>query len=82
MSAPTYVIKTLNDLLLVPAERRGALFDEIEQSLLLYELAWGDDLPDGHEPLVFTWTDDGCRDTTLHQPDGTPVLTLKVTTES
>ena len=74
----TYVIKTLNDLLKVPPERRRDLFDEIEQGLLLYELAWGDDDPDDHEPMEFTWTDDGLSDTTLSTPDG-DVLVLKVT---
>jgi len=76
--AETYVIKRLNDLLKVPAERRRELFDEIEQGLLLYELAWGDDDPDAHEPLEFTWTDDGLRDTTLSTAEG-DVLVLKVT---
>ena len=74
----TFVIKTLNDLLRVPPERRRELFDEIEQGLLLYELAWGDDDPNDHEPMEFTWTDDGLRDTTLSTPDG-DVLVLKVT---
>jgi hypothetical protein len=79
MSQPTtYVIKTLNDLLKVPSDRRRALFDEIEQGLLLYELAWGGDDPDSHEPMELTWTDDDCRDTTLSTPDG-EVLVLKVT---
>lgn len=76
----TYVIKTLNDLLKVPADRRRALFDEIEQGLLLYELAWGDDEPEDHEPMAFEWTDDGCRDTSLTLPDGTTYMKLKVDT--
>lgn len=74
-----YTIRTLNDFLKVPAARRRAMFDEIEQGLLLYELAWGDDDPEGHEPMVFTWTDDGCRDTSLSLPDGTTILELKAT---
>lgn len=74
----TYVIKTLADMLKVPAERRPDLFKEIEQGLLLCELAWDPEDPDRHEPLEFTWTDDRCRDTTLSTPDG-DVLVLKVT---
>ncbi|WP_457325605.1 hypothetical protein [Roseateles sp. P5_E11] len=79
MAAPVYVIKTLTDLLKVPADRRRALFDEIEMGLLVYELAWGDGDPDSHEPMEFTWTDDDCRDTTLLNPDGSPVLHVQIT---
>lgn len=82
MSAPTYRIETLADVLKVPPERRATMFRELERGLLLHELAssMSEDCGMGPIPLVeMTWTDDGCGDATVYaSSDGKALLSLRI----
>lgn len=71
----TYTLKTLSDLFAIPQEKRALCFLEIEQAMLLAELAFGDGAPDAFR--AFTWTDDGQRNSTLHV-NGDEFLKLEV----
>lgn len=71
----TYSLKNLSDLFDIPQEKRAQCFRELEQSMLLAELAFGDDAPAYMQ--AFQWTDDGQRDTTLHV-NGEEFLKLEV----
>jgi len=72
----TYSLKTLSDLYAVPQDKRELCFRELEQAMLLAELAFGDDAP--LYMKAFQWTDDGQRDTTLHV-NGEEFLKLEIT---
>ncbi len=41
----TYSLKNLSDLFDIPQEKRALCFRELEQAMLLAELAFGDDAP-------------------------------------
>ena len=71
----TYSIKSLSDLFAIPQDKRALCFREIEQAMLLAELAFGDGAPDAF--MAFTWTDDGQRNSTLHV-NGDEFLKLEV----
>lgn len=73
MTAPTYVIERIVDLLSVPTERRARCVKELLIGLEFSELA-GAEI---QGPL--TWTDDGDMSCALYGPDGMPTLSLKVT---
>ena len=81
MSHPTYRIETIADMLKVPAERRGAMLHELEQGLLLYELALGDE-PDAPAMTAMEWTDDGEMHSHIDDQDGKPILSLRVTKDA
>lgn len=79
MSHPTYEIWTLQDILNVPADRRGDCLRDIEYALALLDLAAGD----GQESKVYgpiRWTDDNSASVTmgLMDEDGKVVDTLKL----
>lgn len=73
----TYEIRTINDLLKVPAEKRDVCFREIQYSLALHELAFGADSETiGLE--VICWTDDGNRAVQLQDDKGEEIVTLRI----
>lgn len=72
----TYRLKTFNDLLKIPADRRAACFRDIEYGLALHELAHGSAQA---EFCLEWWKDDGRHDVTLHDQHGNELLTLEVT---
>lgn len=64
MIANTYIIVTLSDMFQVPADRRTAMFRELELSLALCEVTRGD-----RATLdSFEWTDDGVVSGTIRSP--------------
>lgn len=73
MSAPTYILKTIDDIRQVPVDRRERCMRELQYALNLADLG-------GAGPSAqFEWTDDGDMTSELCDLDGTPVLTLRVT---
>lgn len=74
-----YQIQTLTDMLKVPAERRAAMFRELELALLTHEFAFGEDAEKAM--CTMTWTDDGDRTVDI-SANGKPLLTLKVEKKS
>ncbi len=76
--APRYSIKTLNDLLTVPAERRGAMLKELERALLLFGLVHEGD-PSGAPPFSIEWDDDGCDDSAIYTETGELLLRMAIT---
>lgn len=73
----SYCINTINDLLLVPAERRKDCLNELHAALLLHELAFG---CRAVGIKGFVWVDDGVKGTAIHSTDGTPIVTMTTTT--
>ena len=75
-----YRLVKIHDLLLVPADRRTDCLHEIQLSLLLHELAFGDK---AHATKVraYEWTDDGDASSKITQPDGSTILHMKVSKE-
>jgi hypothetical protein len=73
----SYRIDTLSDMLAVPANRRAAMFRDLEYALSLHDFALGEYESEG---LVgFTWNDDGNHSVVLADETGNPVLTFAVT---
>lgn len=73
----TYEIRTINDLLKVPAEKRDVCLREIQYSLALHELVFGPDSETiGLE--VICWTDDGSRDVQLQDDKGVEIVTMRI----
>ena len=72
----TYQLKTFNDLLKIPADRRAACFRDLEYALSLHELACGDVKATFK---VMNWTDDGRRVLTIYDQNGNELLSLNVT---
>ena len=76
MSAKIYILKTLNDISKLPIDRRDACLDELKLLFAFNDIAFGDaEQPDISE---INWIDDGDKSVSLCQPDGTPILSLKV----
>lgn len=75
MTATTYRIESIKDLLAVPIERREACVREILYLLALTELAGVQDVIKGG----LIWTDDGDKSASIHDTTGKPFLTLQVT---
>jgi hypothetical protein len=73
VTAPTYTVDRIVDLLAVPSEHRARCVKELLIGLEFSELA-GAEI---QGPL--TWTDDGDMSCSLYGPDGKPQLSLKVT---
>lgn len=74
----TYRIETLSDMLKVPADRRAAMFRDLETALELHEFTFGEEA--ATTPLTeITWTDDGDPSVALSDTDGNHILTLEVT---
>lgn len=71
----TYRIETVADMLKVPPERRACMLRELEQTLLLTELAFGEQPP----VVAMMWTDDGERHSHIDDEAGKHVLSLRVT---
>lgn len=80
MSENSYSIRTLEDLLTVPAERRSAMFRDLEYALSLYDLAVGSD-GDKAKFMGMVWTDDGMHNVSLRDEEGEEMLRLEVTDE-
>lgn len=76
--APSYELRTIGDLLKVPAEKRAACFKDLELALSLHELAFGEDSHPS-QVGVLTWVDDDSGNATLIGPDQESFLTLEVT---
>lgn len=78
MTAKTYRIRSITDLLAVPVERREACMHELLLALCMIDLSMGEAaqtaFPDGIE-----WTDDGDASVTVQVGD--EKLTLEVTKE-
>lgn len=79
MAANTYRIETISDLLKVPGEKRTACLREIEYSLSLHELAYGEEAEKVDMGAIL-WTDDGIKTVSLNDKDG-PIVTLEVADE-
>jgi hypothetical protein len=79
MSEPrAYIIRTLADMFSVPAEKRAVMFRELELSMLLSELTFGDEAANALKSM--TWVDDGDKSVTL-SVNGDDMLKLEVTKE-
>lgn len=72
MSAPTYTITRISDLLTVPEDRRKDCVKEVLLALSLHELALGDDVP----PESITWVDDGEAKVGIRDQNDNPLLTV------
>lgn len=72
----TYEIRTINDLLKVPADRRDACWKDIKLALAAVEFAIGSE---NTELGILTWTDDDDQSVTAVDQDGTELFSLKVT---
>ncbi len=68
MTAPSYSLTTLKDLLSVPVDRREDCVREILYLLALHELAFGEEARDA-EFKNLVWTDDGNRSVALQLGD-------------
>lgn len=80
MSGETYELRTIQDLLKVPAGRRQACFRDLEYALLVHELALGECV--GEATMgVLKWVDDGDCSVDMSLNDK-PLLSLKVTKTS
>lgn len=79
MSAAEYEIRTLEDLLRVPIERRGAMFRDLEYALELCDFAFGSEGAAKFSGMV--WTDDGMHIVSLNNSAGEEMLRLEVTDE-
>ena len=75
-----YEIRTINDLLRVPAEHRDVCLREIQYALALHELAFGVESETIGLELI-RWTDDGVRDVQLQDDKGEEIVTLRVNDE-
>lgn len=73
MSDPIRIEK-LADLFKVPPENREECFRQIQHAMSLAELAGVEETFSAIE-----WTDDGDQSVSLNEPDGTPILKLKIT---
>lgn len=76
MTAPTYRIERIQDLLAVPPERRETCLRELLYALSLLELAAGEECEPVAEAIV--WTDDGYASAEL-TINGDVALRLEVT---
>lgn len=74
----TYELRTFNDLLKIPADRRAACFLDVEYSLALHEVAFAD-VKDAPAFTIRGWKDDGKHDVVLHDQQGNELLALEVT---
>ena len=72
----TYEIRTINDLLKVPADRRDACWKDIKLALSAVEFAIGSE---NTELGILTWTDDDDQSVTVVDHDGAALFSLKVT---
>lgn len=77
MSAPTYELVAIADLLRVPAHRREACIRDILYCLALRELAFGESAVEVNVGPI-SWTDDGNPSASIHELGGACVLTLAV----
>lgn len=76
--AETYRIETIKDMLQVPADRREAMFRELEFSLALCELTRGDRA----SLESFTWIDDGKIEIRIDSPGGDDGVMIRVVKDS
>lgn len=76
MSGKSYKLASIADVLLVPLDRRKAMFEELHLALLALELACGDEARSVFRP-PFVWTDDG--DSSVSIKAGSEELRLEVT---
>ena len=72
----TYEIRTINDLLKVPADRRDACLKGIKLALVAAEFAVGSE---NASIECVTWTDDDDQSVTAVDQDGVNLFALKVT---
>lgn len=73
----TYEIRTINDLLKVPSDKLDVCLREIQYSLELHRLAFGEDSETvGLE--VIRWCDDGDRRVELQDNKGEEIVTLRI----
>ena len=78
MSANVYVVKTFQDLLNIPADRRAAFLRDLEYGLSTHELLYGVEAQ-SHAFTPEQWIDDGKHDVLIYDRDGNSVMTLEVT---
>ncbi len=74
----TYEIRTINDLLRVPAEKRDACLRQIQYALVLHELAFGKDSQKVGLDVI-TWADDADRTVRLLDDNENEIVTLRIT---
>lgn len=73
----TYEIRTINDLLKVPSDKLDVCLREIQYSLELHKLAFGEECETiGLE--VIRWCDDGKRRVELQDDKGEEIVTLRI----
>ena len=72
----TYEIRTINDLLKVPADRRDACLKGIKLALVAAEFAVGSE---NASIECVTWTDDDDQSVTAVDESGAELFSLKVT---
>ena len=73
----TYILKTVDDLQNLPSHRRDACLDELKLLFAFNDLVQWSENP---VPIkLIEWTDDGDKTVAVHDPDGTPIFTLRVT---
>ena len=72
----TYEIRTINDLMKVPADRRDACWKDIKMALAAVELAIGSE---NTELEILTWTDDDDQSVTVVDQNGVDLFALEVT---
>lgn len=72
----TYEIRTINDLLKVPADRRDACWKDIKLALAAVEFALGSE---NASIECVTWTDDDDQSVTAVDESGVNLFALKVT---
>lgn len=75
-SKTTYQLRSLHDLLKVPADRREACVQDILYSLAVHELVFGDQAFQ-NEIGELAWCDDGRHDVEITDAAGDVVLSLK-----
>jgi hypothetical protein len=74
----TYQIRSIQDLLSVPIDRREACMRDLMYALALHELAFGDNAATT-EIGALEWIDDGKHDITMKDMDGNAFLSLETT---
>ncbi len=77
MTAPTYHLSSIADLLDVPADRREACLRDLLTVLELQEFVFGDDAK-AAVVMPMDWTDDGSPDVCLTDGRGNPLITLAI----
>ena len=79
MANETYSLTTIHDLLRVTADRRAVCMRELEYSLAVHELVFGDEALQTEIGMIL-WTDDGKCSVDVEDAAGAHVFSMRTTT--